>query len=68
MNVFSQSASRGETDSGDDSELSLSIIEKVQSEPFSFGHGQDRKHTNPAGCSNRMRRSFNLSDDETVCR
>ena len=44
MNVFSQSASRGETDSGDDSELSLSIIEKVQSEPFSFDHGQDRKY------------------------
>ena len=37
MNVFSQSASRAEADSGDDSELSLSLFEKVQNEPVSFG-------------------------------
>ena len=37
MNVFSQSASRAEADSGDDSELSLSLFQKVQNEPFSFG-------------------------------
>ena len=37
MNVFSQSASRAEADSGDDSELSLSLLQKVQNEPFSFG-------------------------------
>ena len=36
MNVFSQSASRAEADSGDDSELSLSLLQKVQNEPFSF--------------------------------
>ena len=38
MNVFSQSVSRAEADSGDDSELSLSIFEN---EPFSFGQDQN---------------------------
>ena len=33
----SQSALRAEADSGDDSELSLSLFEKVQNEPVSFG-------------------------------
>ena len=37
MNVFSQSALRAEADSGDDSALSLSLFEKVQNEPVSFG-------------------------------
>ena len=36
-NVNSQSALRAEADSGDDSELSLSLFEKVQNEPVSFG-------------------------------
>ena len=33
----SQSALRAEADSGDDSELSLSLFAKVQNEPVSFG-------------------------------
>ena len=57
MNVFSQSASRAGADSGDDSELSRSIFEKVQNEPFSFGHGQESGPKTER--SNRMKRSFN---------
>ena len=37
MKVVSQSALRAEADSDDDSELSLTLLEKVRIEPLSFG-------------------------------
>ena len=37
MNRISQSASGADADSGDDSVSSITLFEKVQTEPFSFG-------------------------------